>query len=103
VFVDAVRALRAQADAIEDAGIGLMGHAVSWQRIDPSDRKTWPPLLKVVLASDGSEPSLASFASLASFDTDEDRLRIHYGNWEGEVHGGWSFFVFPAPPNGRGK
>lgn len=80
-----------------------MGHAVSWQRIDPSDRKTWPPLLKVVLASDGSEPSLASFASLASFDTDEDRLRIHYGNWEGEVHGGWSFFVFPAPPNGRGK
>lgn len=93
VFVDAVRALRAQADAIEDAGIGLMGHAVSWQRIDPNDRKTWPPLLKVVLASDGSEPGFASF------DTEGDRLRIHYGSWEGKVHGGWSFFVFPAPPN----
>lgn len=67
VFVDAMRRARAVLEEAEDAGIGLMQFEAKWQRIDPEDRATWPPLLKVVLASDGSEPGLASF------DTYEDQ------------------------------
>lgn len=94
VFVDALRAVRAQLDAVEDAGIGLVRFESKWQVIVPEDRATWPPLFKPVLVSQsGDEPEIAAF------DTEDvDRLRIHYKNWEGKVYAGWSFLVFPPPP-----
>lgn len=95
VFVDAMRRVRAVLEEAEDAGIGLMQHEAKWQRIDPKDRATWPPLFKTVLASDRG-----GFPALASFSTEDERLIIHCGNWEGKVYDGWSFFVFPAPPRG---